>query len=108
LSRYFYNADDVRDGLTGVVESIVGDTLKLVGNSRSVLCNTAELTARMGLAAQGPQSLVGKRVRLAVDYVSGHETIRVEAAPATTRAETPNYLQVSGRHEVRLPRHQAV
>jgi hypothetical protein len=108
LSRYFYNADDVRDGLTGVVESIVGDTLKLVGNSRSVLCNPGEICARMGLASRGTQALVGQRVRLSVDYISGHEAIRVEAAPEMTRAETPNYIQVSGRQEVRLARHPAV
>ena len=108
MSRHFYDANDVRDGLTGVVESISGDTLRLVGNSRSVLCNPAEICARMGLASRGTQALVGQRVRLSVDYISGHEAIRVEAAPEMTRAETPNYIQVSGRQEVRLARHPAV
>lgn len=102
---------DERDlPIEGVVASVAGDSLRLVGHRQIAILNTANASARIA-PGEGVQGLVGKKVRLSVDVNSTRHPVRIEAAPVEASPLVREGLQtpiwgVEGRN-VRIARHVA-
>lgn len=59
--------------IVGVISEVTGDAIRLKGESRALLTNTAALSARLLGRAQGPQALVGRKVKLTRNPLQGDD-----------------------------------